>query len=106
MGSAIKITLIAVLRCGSDGVLDRSKPPTPVLRSFSRFLYVAHKRLALMNRYIRIADQRCELVDNVARYQTFVPPVKRHAYMVNRLFVNLQRAQSTRHERLGPHLSA
>ena len=55
------------------------------------FLHVAHKRLALVHRNVRIGDQRRELVDDVAGGQAFIAPVPGHADLVDDFAVDLKR---------------
>src|SRR5688572_11657615 len=52
---------------------------TPALRP----LDVADERLAFVHRYVRIADERRQLVDDVAPGQAFVTPMPRHSHLVD-----------------------
>src|SRR5580700_4893555 len=64
----------------------------------SRFLDVAHKRLAFVNRYVGIADQRRQLVDDLALHEPFITPMPGHSDVVDGLAIYLQRAQAPRHQ--------
>src|SRR3984957_15247339 len=62
----------------------------------SRFLDVADKRLAFVNRYVGIADQRRQLVHDIAGHQPFITPMPGHSDVMEGLAVDLQRAQAPR----------
>src|ERR1700678_665293 len=75
-------------------------PPGRKLHHFSTlaspFLDVAYERLAFVDRYVGIADQRRQLVYNIAGHQPFITPMPGHSDVVDGLAIDLQRAQAPR----------
>src|ERR1700677_832797 len=75
-------------------------PPGHELDHFStltsRFLDVADKCLAFVNRYIGIADKRRQLVHDIAGHKPFITPMPGHSDVVDGLAIDLQRAQAPR----------
>src|SRR5207249_315832 len=61
---------------------------------------LADERLPLVNRYVGIRDEGCELVGGVAGDQPLIAPVERHTDVVDRAAVDGEGAQTPRHQRL------
>src|SRR5205809_5306194 len=74
---------------------------SPILQFCSRLFHIADECLSLVNRNVRIADQRCQLVDDIAFGNPLVTPMPGHADLVNDLTFNGERAQPAGDERLG-----
>src|SRR5439155_20736215 len=72
----------------------------------SSLFHVAHEGLSLVNRHVRIADQRGQLVHDVAAGEALVAPVPRHADLVHDLAVDGERTQATGDQRLRADLAA
>ena len=54
-----------------------------------------------MDRHVRIADQGRQVVDHVARGESFVAPMPRQSHMVNRFVFQPVGPNAARHQRLG-----
>src|SRR5580693_829966 len=75
-------------------------PPGRELDHFStlasRFLDVADKHFAFVNRYVGIADKSRQLVHDIAGHKPFITPMPGHSDVVDGLAIDLQRAQAPR----------
>src|SRR5207249_11810196 len=67
-----------------------------------RLGHLANEHLALMNRHIRVADQRGQVVDDVAGGDALVTPVPRQADVVHAAVAELVRPDAARNQCLGP----
>src|SRR5205809_6391381 len=74
---------------------------SPILQFCSRLFHIADECLSLVNRNVRIADQRCQLVDDIAFGNHLVTPMPGHADLLNDLTFNGERAQPAGEERYG-----
>ena len=59
-----------------------------------------------MDRHVGVADQRCQLVDDVTGDEALVPPVPRHADLMDHLAVDREGPQPPGDQRLGADLGA
>src|SRR6266850_2113943 len=63
--------------------------------------HITHKHLRLVDRHIRIADQRRQVVDHVALTDTLVAPVPGEADVVDQFVLQLIWPDAAGHERFG-----
>src|SRR5687767_10718317 len=67
----------------------------------SCFFDVTHEDFALVNIDIRVADKRGEIVDDIPDSYAFVPPMPRHADLMDNLATDRKRAYALGYQGLG-----